>query len=102
MRLVVIDVIITLFENEYLETKKLISDGERHLDTLAEGFTECAAIVRTTPPVDAVPVVRCKDCFHYDAGTCYSTLGLWGMVKPWDFCPYGKPRGQDDNKKPSE
>lgn len=103
MRLVDIDVIITLFENEYLRAKELLDSWDcGHLNTLAEGFSICAAIVRTTPPVDAVQVVRCKDCFHYDAGTCYSTLGLWGMVKPWGFCSYGQRIGQDDNKKPSE
>lgn len=42
---------------------------------------------------DVVQVVRCKDCIHYDAGVCYSTLGLFGMVKPQDFCSYGK-RGE--------
>lgn len=29
-----------------------------------------AEILRAIPTVDAVPVVRCKDCIHYDLGVC--------------------------------
>nr|DAG35519.1 MAG TPA: hypothetical protein [Bacteriophage sp.] len=48
---------------------------------------------------NAVPVVRCKDCEHYDMGVClkiYSDgnvhLEAWQERKPDDFCSYGERR----------
>lgn len=40
---------------------------------------------------DVVPVVRCKDCGHYDNGYC-TTLPTQPIVarRPNDFCSYGK------------
>lgn len=64
--------------------------------------------VEETPTIDAVPVVRCRDCVHYkpkDAMTpgdnrmrcnhpcldydieCYD---LWLDVEPNDYCKYGE------------
>lgn len=47
--------------------------------------------------VDAVPVVYCKDCQHYDMGVClkiYSDGNVhsaaWQKRKPEDFCSYGE------------
>ena len=47
----------------------------------------------------AVPVVRCKDCKHYDMGVClkiYSDGNVhpeaWQSRKPDDFCSYGERR----------
>lgn len=47
--------------------------------------------------VDAVPVVRCKDCKHYGMGAClkiYSDgnvhAAAWQKRKPDDFCSYGE------------
>lgn len=52
--------------------------------------------------VDAVPVVRCRDCTHYDMGVClkiYSDGNVcsaaWQTRKPDDFCSYGKRRKPD-------
>ena len=46
---------------------------------------------------NAVPVVRCKDCAHYDMGVClkiYSDGSVhpaaWQERKPDDFCSYGE------------
>lgn len=47
--------------------------------------------------LDAVEVVRCKDCKHYDLGVClkiYSDGNVhsvaWQKRKPEDFCSYGE------------
>ena len=53
--------------------------------------------IETAPTVDAVPVVRCKDCKHYKDGFCYNpntyddekTCG--NTAKDW-FCADGKRR----------
>lgn len=50
------------------------------------------------PTIDAVPVVRCKDCKHRkylrgataDAYTCSLGWGLSGIVAEKDFCSYGE------------
>lgn len=44
------------------------------------------------PTVDAVPVVRCKDCEHYDAEyrRCFRSIGYGRYWKPDDFCSYGE------------
>lgn len=46
------------------------------------------------PTVDAVPVVRCKGCEHYDAEyrRCFGSIGYGRYWKPDDFCSYGEPK----------
>ena len=63
-RLIDYEEIRRLFDAQYKETVQLINDGETYLDNLAEGFTEADRIIRKIPAVDAVEVVRCKDCKH--------------------------------------
>ena len=55
------------------------------------------------PTIDAVPVVRCKDCKHaiktkegYLYGTCNHRLkgGIGHLITPQFFCAYGE--RQDD------
>lgn len=67
MRLIDADDALKLFAAEYKKTKELIDSGETHLDNLAEGFTEAAHIIKYgVPIVDAVTVVRCKDCKWFE------------------------------------
>lgn len=78
MRLIDADEALRLFDEEYEETKELIHNGETQLDSLAEGFTEAHHIIKyVLPTVDAVPVVRCKDCIY--------TRNLYGRL----VCKYG-------------
>lgn len=59
MRLIDADALPKLLDAEYKQTMKLIRAGEKHLDTLAEGFAEAMHIAKyIAPTVDAVPVVR--------------------------------------------
>lgn len=89
MRLIDGDNALKAFAVEYKKTKELIDSGETHLDNLAEGFTEAAHIIRyIATTVDAVPVVRCKDCKHL-FGTICAVCGLLPR-KPEDFCSYGE------------
>lgn len=43
-------------------------------------------IINQFPEVDAVPVVRCKDCKNWEHGDCYRLE----LSRPDDFCSYGK------------
>lgn len=44
----------------------------------------------------AVPVVRCKDCKHYDIGGSCIICGFQSR-KPDDFCSYGERKEGADN-----
>ena len=52
-----------------------------------------ADCIYLTPPVDAVPVVRCKDCIYYDDGACVYPNGLDLPAPDW-FCCFGAHREQ--------
>lgn len=49
------------------------------------------------PVVDAVPVVKCRECIHYEMGVCLKIYDdgaassyAWQKRKPNDFCSYGE------------
>ena len=73
------------------------------LDDYTEGYLDCAVDARTAilkaPDIDAIPVVRCKDCSMYEAGFCFSRYVGCGSVTPQrnpdDFCSYGERRADD-------
>lgn len=79
MRLIDADNALELFREEYQNTESLIKQGEKQLDSLAEGYTEAATIIKyISLTVDAVPVVRCRDCKH---------LRVWNQKDIYAFCP---------------
>lgn len=98
MRLVDADNALELFRAEYQKTENLIKQGEKQLDSLAEGYTEAAHIIKyISLTVDAVPVVRCKDCKYYkpDEFECGCDFaGGLPYVKADDFCSFGQRRDQ--------
>ena len=54
-------------------------------------------IVKELPAADVAPVVRCKDCKHYDMGVCLKIYSdgnthpdAWQSRRPEDFCSYGE------------
>ena len=56
--------------------------------------------INESPTVDAVEVVRCKDCKHleidpglrYDKRMCLMRGGEYGYCKDNDYCSYGERR----------
>lgn len=52
--------------------------------------------LQDAPRVDAVPVVRCKDCKHYEDGICWNAHGLSATVFDMDFCSRGERRDSND------
>ena len=49
------------------------------------------------PIADAVPVVRCRECIHYEMGVCLKIYDdgaassyAWQDRNPDDFCSYGE------------
>ena len=66
--------------------------------------TTATRMIKTAPAVDAVEVVRCKDCKHYAEakgidsgkpcgyGKCCCAVGIRGVVYDDDFCSCGERR----------
>ena len=52
MRPIDADKVPELFDKEYRETMKLIREGENHLNSLAEGFSEADKVIREMPTID--------------------------------------------------
>lgn len=63
----------------------------RHFET---DFTELREFLDAKANgLEMAPVVRCKDCKHYDGQECYhprSDMGDSLSVDPMDFCSYGE------------
>ena len=55
-----------------------------------------AAILKAIPTIDAVPVVRCRECIHRD-GTPGQPNILCGQMHDDDFCSYGQ-RKEDEHE----
>lgn len=59
-------------------------------------------MIKTAPTVDAVPVVRCRECNHCDPENyhCDHPMGTAAPLrrKPDDFCSYGERKEGADNE----
>lgn len=84
------------FDRKFKETMELINNGKTHLDNLAVGFASADGVLGGMPIVDAVEVVRCKDCLHYHPLTVgtdklHVCVRAGGMLWPTEdrFCSYG-------------
>lgn len=82
------------FNREFKETKKLIRNGESHLDNLAEGFVEADRVLQKL----STDVVCCKECKHF-GGVIYGQtcrLHSFGNTRVCmgedDFCSHGERR----------
>ena len=79
---------------EYIERKPLLEcaeyDNNYRLIIPAEA-------IKAAPAADVTPVVRCKNCVHYDLGVCLKIYSdgnahpeAWQSRNPDDFCSYGE------------
>lgn len=71
--------------------------GKASTRSAYEAIWKSARALKKIPAADVTPVVRCKDCNHYDMGVClkiYSDGNVhseaWQSRKPEDFCSHGK------------
>ena len=75
----------------------------RHSGKLCYSETEVANLLLHAPTVDAVPVVRCRDCKHWHKDTVFCGYMSYGEASErviWyadDFCSYGERKDGDDN-----
>lgn len=78
-------------------------DKENGNEHFVFGIESVLEYVEQLSAVDAVLVVRCKDCVHYELGCClkiYSDGNVnkdaWQERTPNDFCSYGERRNDDE------
>ena len=55
---------------------------------VAQDYNFVMTVIECAPTVDAVEVVRCKDCKSWKNGDCYRQE----LTRPDDFCSYGERR----------
>jgi hypothetical protein len=65
-----------------------------HGQSMRGGIRKALRCMEQTPTIDAVPVVRCKDCKHYDKRSDYCE-GMGFSCLPDDFCSYGERKDGD-------
>lgn len=84
-----------LLSFEKMDADLCASCGEHHT---AE---DVIMMIKTAPTVDAVPVVRCRECNHCDPENyhCDHPMSTAAPLrhKPDDFCSYGEPKEGADN-----
>ena len=62
----------------------------------ADGWNSAIEVINNAPTVDAVPVVRCTDCWFYQSDNRCGWNGSTGWA-PDDYCSYGE-RMEDAEK----
>ena len=80
----------------YMSAQVQITDDLKWLVNFA-AHSKIQKLIADTPTVDAVPVVRCKEC-KWAGGDFVCYRGVMVQHKPEDFCSYGERRGggEDD------
>ena len=85
------------------DTEHVYSNGTEYVPIyrMKQWFEHCRNQQR--PTIDAVPVVRCRECKHYDMGVCLKIYSdgnthpeAWQSRKPEDFCSYGERKDDAD------
>lgn len=95
MRLIDADALQALFN---VVSTSLLGDAELCKDTehMVRAFIMTTEMIQDAPTIDAVPVVRCKDCKYYKPDEyefgCECDSGLVYVKANDDFCSYGERR----------
>ena len=91
---------------EKLSSKKRLIDADAFLEKMkrTSRYFNMVFDVEEMPTVDAVEVVRCRNCIHYFSGVClkiYSdgnvSQDAWQERNEDDFCSYGERKEGADN-----
>ena len=89
-----------------IDANELLKDAEDY-SPISAGLADMYDVkwlVDAQPTVDAVEVVRCKDCVNYCGfehcknGICDVDSISKRAVYPNDFCSYGERKDNDDNR----
>jgi hypothetical protein len=68
---------------EWISVKDGLPDDEREVLVIAHGWNSAIKIIENAPTIDAVPVVRCRECVHWKligskAGNSFSDMEYIG------------------------
>jgi hypothetical protein len=91
MRLIDADKMAVDESDAYMSAQVQITDDLKWLVNFA-AHSKIQRLIADTPTVDAVPVVRCKEC-KWTGGDFVCYRGVMVQHKPEDFCSYGERRG---------
>ena len=75
--------------------------GDPYCDGYMEALDKVETVIREFPSVDAVEVVRCKDCKYYgdspygNGDMMCDRWGEWIFPNDDDFCSYGERREEE-------
>ena len=104
MRMIDADQMAVDESEAYMSAQVQITDDLKWLVNFS-AHSKIQKLIADTPTVDAVPVVRCKDCvngtvFVNKQGAEYvdCVLDDYSVRKPTDYCSYGKRKEGADNE----
>lgn len=85
--------------SDLISRQKTIDEVDKYFDGLPiQGHYDMVQIIKNMPTIDAVPVVRCKDCknMYEDGGGTVCVYGAFvDCITPNDFfCAFGE-RSED-------
>ena len=89
-----------LIDADVLKAQFRTNEGASILGHCVSRLVKADTMVDDMPTIDAVPVVRCKDCKHYENHklkvyeNCVRNE-RYIPVLPNDFCSYGERRSDD-------
>ena len=93
MRLIDADALIEDLKTEFRDMRKLLKDPEstelqRYMMRVRMGRTVSTVVyISTAPTVDAVPVIRCRDCkYKTEYGYCTYYVNFHHWTDDMDYC----------------
>ena len=89
MRLIDADALIPIM-------KYTTTDNEIGVFPIRIGFDAIKGVIDDAPTIDAVEVVRCKDCRHRNLFSC--PLADNDFQKDEDFCSWGERREESEDE----
>ena len=100
MRLIDADQMAVDESEAYMSAQVQITDDLKWIVNFA-AHSKIQRIIADTPTVDAVPVVRCKDCKYLVNATVNSNgflicNAIDMEIAPEDFCSYGERRAEKE------
>ncbi len=93
MRLIDADALIEDLRTQFRETRKVLKNAEctemqREMMYIRMGrLVSTVVSIKTAPTVDAVPVIRCKDCIYKsEYGYCTFYINFHHLTEDTDYC----------------
>lgn len=76
---------------EYMDSEDCSKEEREYIKTFLPTVEWARKTVHRISTIDAVPVVRCKDCKHYWKNVnTFGYSGVCATVSDNDFCSYGE------------